>query len=192
MEKLVSYLVDPPPADADPKREYKYPYLACEIFSCEIDAILSALTDDDCALFSRVMAFIDVPVGTRLNSMLAGYFSKTVACLVSRRQGECVAWFQANPRFVDRLVEHVGVLAVAEVLLRLVGADDPGSMMPMQSMLLSAMGASGDQSAWLVDTPLLDRLLDALDAESSSFAVGASDVQSEGSSPEDAAATRTT
>ena len=101
------------------------------------------------------MAFIDVPVGTRLNSMLAGYFSKTVACLVSRRQGECVAWFQANPRFVDRLVEHVGVLAVAEVLLRLVGADDPGSMMPMQSMLLSAMGASGDQSAWLVDTPLL-------------------------------------
>ena len=193
VEKLVSYLVDPPPADADPKREYKYPYLACEIFSCEIDAILSALTDDDCALFSRVMAFIDVPVGTRLNSMLAGYFSKTVACLVSRRQGECVAWFQANPRFVDRLVEHVGVLAVAEVLLRLVGADDPGSMMPMQSMLMSAMGASGDQSAWLADTPLLDRLLDALDAESSSFAAPSADGSpSEGQNPEDAAATRTT
>lgn len=85
MEKLVSYLVDPPPPDADPKREYKYPYLACEIFSCEIDAILGALTDDDCALFSRVMSFIDVPPGTRLNSMLAGYFSKTVTCLVSRR-----------------------------------------------------------------------------------------------------------
>ncbi len=131
------------------------------------------------------MAFIDVPVGTRLNSVLAGYFSKTVACLVSRRQGECVAWFQANPRFVDRLVEHVGVLAVAEVLLRLVGADDPGSMMPMQSMLMSAMGASGDQSAWLADTPLLDRLLDALDAES--FMSDARE-----GSPEDAAATRTT
>ena len=137
------------------------------------------------------MAFIDVPVGTRLNSMLAGYFSKTVACLVSRRQGECVAWFQANPRFVDRLVEHVGVLAVAEVLLRLVGADDPGSMMPMQSMLMSAMGASGDQSAWLADTPLLDRLLDALDAESLSHAASDLSDAREGS-PEDAAATRST
>jgi serine/threonine-protein phosphatase 6 regulatory subunit 3 len=145
VEKLVSYLVDPPPPDADPKREYKYPYLACEIFSCEIDAILGALTDDDCALFSRVMSFIDVPPGTRLNSMLAGYFSKTVTCLVSRRAAECVGWFQSNPNFVNRLVEHVGTLAVAEVLLRLVGADDPGSMMPMQSMLLSAMGAGGDQ-----------------------------------------------
>ena len=82
---------------------------------------------------------------------------------------------------------------MAEVLLRLVGADDPGSMMPMQSMLLSAMGASGDQSAWLVDTPLLDRLLDALDAESSSFAAPSADGSpSEGQNPEDAAATRTT
>jgi len=168
----VSYLVDPPPPDADPKREYKYPYLACEIFSCEIDAILGALTDDDCALFSRVMSFIDVPPGTRLNSMLAGYFSKTVTCLVSRRAAECVGWFQSNPRFVNRLVEHVGTLAVAEVLLRLVGADDPGSMMPMQSMLLSAMGAGGDQSAWLCDTPLLDRLLEALDVDSDQGRLG--------------------
>ena len=80
---------------------------------------------------------------------------------------------------------------MAEVLLRLVGADDPGSMMPMQSMLLSAMGASGDQSAWLVDTPLLDRLLDALDAESSSHAASDSSDAREGS-PEDAAATRST
>lgn len=187
MEKLVSYLVDPPPPDADPKREYKYPYLACEIFSCEIDAILGALTDDDCALFSRVMSFIDVPPGTRLNSMLAGYFSKTVTCLVSRRAAECVGWFQSNPRFVNRLVEHVGTLAVAEVLLRLVGADDPGSMMPMQSMLLSAMGAGGDQSAWLCDTPLLDRLLEALDVDSDTADSGESE-----ESPEEAAATRTT
>jgi len=54
------------------------------------------------------MSFIVVPPGTRLNSMLAGYFSKTVTCLVSRRAAECVGWFQSNPRFVNRLVEHVG------------------------------------------------------------------------------------
>ena len=29
--------------DADAKREFKYPYLACEIFCCEIDAVFSTL-----------------------------------------------------------------------------------------------------------------------------------------------------
>jgi len=58
----------------------------------------------------------------------------------------------------------VRVLAVAEVLLRLVGADDPG-VMSMQGMMLHAVHG-GDGSAWLADTPLLDRLLDALGSSS--------------------------
>ena len=32
-----------------------------------------------------------------------------------------MAFLQRQPHFLDRLVDHVGVLAVAEVLLRLVG-----------------------------------------------------------------------
>jgi len=36
VDKLVSYLVVPPPPNADARREFKYPYLACEIFCCEV------------------------------------------------------------------------------------------------------------------------------------------------------------
>ena len=57
-------------------------------------------------------------------------------------------------------MDRVATLAVAEVLLRLVGADEPGGM-HMGGMLMSAMGG-GDASAWLAETNLLDRLLDAL------------------------------
>jgi hypothetical protein len=43
VEKLVSYMVEAPGEDADAKREFKYPYLACEIFCCEIDAVFATL-----------------------------------------------------------------------------------------------------------------------------------------------------
>lgn len=32
----VRYLVEPPPQGADPKRSFKYPFTACEIFCCEV------------------------------------------------------------------------------------------------------------------------------------------------------------
>ena len=114
--------------------------------------------DDDCALFARVMSFLDPP--GPLNPMLASYFSKTVGCVVARRRAETTAFFQSRPEYVDTLVDRVATLAVAEVLLRLVGADEPG-VMHMGGMLMSAMGG-GDASAWLAETNLLDRLLDAL------------------------------
>ena len=154
----MSYMIDPPPPDADAQREFKYPYLACEIFCCEIDAVFQTLVDDDCALFARVMSFLDPP--GPLNPMLASYFSKTVGCVVARRRAETTAFFQSRPEYVESLVDRVATLAVAEVLLRLVGADEPGGM-HMGGMLMSAMGG-GDASAWLAETNLLDRLLDAL------------------------------
>ena len=169
MEKLVGYLVDAPPEDADARREFKYPYLACEIFSCEIDAVFNALMDDDCALFARIMSFVDVDDGAALNPMLAGFFSKTVSCVVSRRRGECVAFFKKNENLVDALVRRVDVLAIAEVLLRLVGADD--GVMPMNMLGMGMMGGLGggvgggggdDGNEWLAETNLLDGLLDAL------------------------------
>ena len=90
---------------------------------------LYALVENNCELFGKVLSFIDQD--GPLNSMRACYFSKTVGCLVSRRQSECMGFLQREPKYLDRLVDHVRVLAVAEVLLRLVGADDPG-MMSMQ------------------------------------------------------------
>lgn len=161
VEKLVSYMVEAPGEDADAKREFKYPYLACEIFCCEIDAVFSTLVENDCELFGKMLSFVDVD--GPLNSMLASYFSKTVGCLVLRRQSECMAFLQREPKYLDRLVDHVRVLAVAEVLLRLVGADDPGVM--LQGMMMHSMHG-GDSSAWLTQTPLLDRLLDALGSSS--------------------------
>jgi hypothetical protein len=39
----VRYLVEPPPPGADPRRAFKYPFAACEIFCCEVPGLLGAL-----------------------------------------------------------------------------------------------------------------------------------------------------
>ena len=96
----MSYMIDPPPPDADAQREFKYPYLACEIFCCEIDAVFQTLVDDDCALFARVMSFLDPP--GPLNPMLASYFSKTVGCVVARRRAETTAFSNRDPTWIAR------------------------------------------------------------------------------------------
>ena len=220
----MEYMVEPPPPGADARREFKYPYLACEIFCCEIDAVFQTLVDDDCALFARVMAFLDGPkkrppedssasadspdasapeessssaemvedsedpssrssskAPTKLQSsalaldpMLATYFSKTAGCVISRRRQDATRFFQTNPAYLDKLVDRVGTLAVAEVLLRLVGADDPG-VMALHGMMMSVGAGAGDSSAWLAETNLLDRLLDAVGDEDHSEAATAAD-----------------
>ena len=92
----MSYMIDPPPPDADARSaSSNIPSAAREIFCCEIDAVFQTLVDDDCALFARVMSFLDPP--GPLNPMLASYFSKTVGCVVARRRAETTAFFQSRP-----------------------------------------------------------------------------------------------
>ena len=154
----MSFVADPPPPDADARREFKYPYLACEIFCCELDAVFATLCEDECALFGRIVSFIDTD--EPLHPTRAGYFGKVVGCVVARRAPETTRFFQNNPHVLRLLVRRIENLAVAEVLLRLVGADDPG-VSPMQGMLMSAIHGA-DNTGWLAETTLLDQLLDAL------------------------------
>ena len=154
----MSFVADPPPPDADARREFKYPYLACEIFCCELDAVFATLCEDECALFGRIVSFIDTD--EPLHPTRAGYFGKVVGCVVARRAPETTRFFQNNPHVLRLLVRRIENLAVAEVLLRLVGADDPG-ISPMQGMLMSAIHGA-DNTGWLAETTLLDQLLDAL------------------------------
>ncbi|KAH8931595.1 hypothetical protein BDL97_19G030700 [Sphagnum fallax] len=78
-----------------------FPFIACEIFTCEIDVILKTLVEDE-ELMSLLFLFLepDRPHGT----LLAGYFSKVVSCLLFRKT--------------------IPVMRYLQVLRRLVGADE--------------------------------------------------------------------
>ncbi|PSC73252.1 serine threonine-phosphatase 6 regulatory subunit 3-like isoform X1 [Micractinium conductrix] len=147
VEKLVRYLVEPPPEGADPKRSFKYPFTACEIFCCEVEGIFNTLLEDE-ALLARLFSLLQAP--RPLNCMLAGYFSRVMGSLLLRRTQDIMQYLQKHQELLGQLVDHVDTTSIAEVLVRLVGADEQRAFL------------STNHLQWLSETNLLYLLLDKL------------------------------
>lgn len=146
VRQLLEYAVGPPPEDADRKARFKYPFAACEVLCCEVDAITATLLDTP-GLLATLFSVLDAP--PPLECVRAGYFARLAARLLARRTEGVMAFLRENPSTLARLVAHVDTASVAEVVARLLGADD-------------AMGLPPAQLAWLRGAGVLSGLLDCL------------------------------
>ncbi|CAN4120300.1 unnamed protein product [Withania somnifera] len=147
VEQLLHYIVEEPSEDADSKRTFKFPFIACEIFTCEIDVILKTLVDDE-ELMNLLFSFLEP--SRPHSALLAGYFSKVVICLMVRKTAALMNYVQAHHDVFQQMVDLIGITSIMEVLVRLVGADDhmyPTTMDVMQ---------------WLTDSNLLEMIVDKL------------------------------
>ncbi|KAG4385844.1 hypothetical protein GLYMA_12G174000v4 [Glycine max] len=121
VEQLLRYIIEEPPEDAENKRAFKFPFIACEIFTCEIDVILKTLVDDE-ELMNLLFSFLEP--NRSHSTLLAGYFSKVVVCLMIRKTVPLMKYVQAHQNVFRQLVDLIGITSIMEVLVRLVGADD--------------------------------------------------------------------
>ncbi|KAE8732334.1 auxin response factor 18-like [Hibiscus syriacus] len=147
VEQLLRYIVDEPSENADRKRTFKFPFIACEIFTCEIDVILKTLIEDE-TLVNLFFSFLEP--NCPHSALLAGYFSKVVICLMLRKTIPLMNYIQAHQDVLCQLVDLIGITSIMEVLVRLVGADDhvyPNFLDVMQ---------------WLADSSLLEMIVDKL------------------------------
>ncbi|XP_059659424.1 uncharacterized protein LOC132306167 isoform X3 [Cornus florida] len=147
VEQLLRYIVEEPPEDAESKRTFKFPFVACEIFTCEIDVILKTLVEEE-ELMNLLFSFLEP--NRPHSALLAGYFSKVVICLMLRKTVPLMNYVQAHQDVFRQLVDLIGITSIMEVLIRLVGADDhiyPNSI---------------DVMRWLADSNLLEMIVDKL------------------------------
>ncbi|KAJ0967624.1 hypothetical protein J5N97_024541 [Dioscorea zingiberensis] len=144
--QLVQYIVEDAPEDAESRRIFKFPFIACEIFTCEIDVILKSLVEDE-ELMDLLFSFLEP--NRPHSSLLAGYFSKVVICLMLRKTISLMSYVQNHDGIFRRLVDLIGITSIMEVLVRLVNADHmyPNYMDVMQ---------------WLADSDLLEMVVDKL------------------------------
>uniref|UniRef100_A0A7C9DC55 Serine/threonine-protein phosphatase 4 regulatory subunit 3-like central domain-containing protein n=3 Tax=Opuntia streptacantha TaxID=393608 RepID=A0A7C9DC55_OPUST len=147
VEQLLRYVVEEPPVDADSKRAFKFPFVASEVFTCEIDVILRTLVDEE-ELMNLLFSFLepDRPHSTSL----AGYFGKVVVCLMLRKTVPLMNYVQAHQIVLQQLIDLMGITSIMEVLVRLVGADDHVYPRYMDVM------------RWLADSNLLEMIIDKL------------------------------
>nr|GLL31078.1 serine/threonine-protein phosphatase 6 regulatory subunit 3-like isoform X1 [Ipomoea trifida] len=147
VEQLLHYIVDEPLDHADSKRTFKFPFIACEIFTCEIDVILKTLVEEE-ELMNSLFSFLE---SSRPHSaLLAGYFSKVVICLMLRKTIPLMNYVKAHHDVFAHMVDLIGITSIMEVLVRLVGADD------------HSYPNSTDVLQWLADSTLLEMIVDKL------------------------------
>ncbi|XP_039139021.1 serine/threonine-protein phosphatase 6 regulatory subunit 3-like [Dioscorea cayenensis subsp. rotundata] len=144
--QLLQYIIEDAPEDAENRRIFKFPFIACEIFTCEIDVILKSLVEDE-ELMDMLFSFLEP--NRPHSSLLAGYFSKVVICLMLRKTMSLMNYVQNREGIFRRLVDLIGITSIMEVLVRLVNADNmyPNYMDVMQ---------------WLADSDLLEMVVDKL------------------------------
>ncbi|KAJ8467237.1 hypothetical protein OPV22_029789 [Ensete ventricosum] len=157
VERLLRYIVEEPPEGADNKHVFKLPFIACEIFICEVDIILRTLVED-VQLMDLLFSFLK-PDHSH-STFLAGYFSKVVICLMMRKTGPLLNYIQGHPEIISQLVDLIGITSIMEVLIRLIGADEN-----MHSNYVDTM-------QWLEDTDVLEMIADKFNS-SDSFEVHA-------------------
>ncbi|KAL4576947.1 hypothetical protein LXL04_013048 [Taraxacum kok-saghyz] len=159
VEQLLKYIIEESQEDADSNRTFKFPFIACEIFTCEIDGIFKTLVEEEefhnpfslvpkLQLMNLLFSFLEP---TRQHSaLLAGYFSKVVICLMLRKTVPLMNYVQAHQHVFQQLVDLIGITSIKEVLVRLVGGDD--HMYPNYAEVMQL----------LADSNLLEMIVDKL------------------------------
>ncbi|KAH9606940.1 hypothetical protein KSS87_009335, partial [Heliosperma pusillum] len=152
IEKLIDFIVEEAPEDAENRRIFKFPFVSCEIITCEVDIILNTLVDDD-ELMKKLFSFLES--GHSHSTLLAGYFSKVVVCLLMRKTVELMNYIQIHKEILGQLVDLIGITSIMEVLIRLIAADEH-----IYENYTEAM-------RWLEDTDVLEMIVDKFSSSDS-------------------------
>ena len=89
-------------AGMDNKQQLKFPFVACEVFCCEVDAVLDALLESERHLGHLFSLLAGPPP---LNSVLVGYFARILTALLIKRPQVCCSR-QADLTFACTQTRH--------------------------------------------------------------------------------------
>ena len=79
ISKLIVYITEMPTDDDTEDRRFKYPYVASEVLSCDLQAIRDVLLGDSREKMAELFALLQQP--PPINPVLAGYFGKVLMAL---------------------------------------------------------------------------------------------------------------
>jgi serine/threonine-protein phosphatase 6 regulatory subunit 3 len=118
--KCLAFITDPALDTADNTRRYKYPFIACEIFCCEIWALCEAVASHP-GLLSALFKSMDRD--DSMSPLLANYFGRVATMLLQKKPTEILAFLRAKENVVDRFVHHLDSTPVMELLLKILQSD---------------------------------------------------------------------
>ncbi|CAI2165502.1 5644_t:CDS:10 [Funneliformis geosporum] len=143
LSQLLNYIVRD---DLDERQKFKYPYVACEVLSCEIWAICEAVIDN-ADLLNSFWQLLDRP--PPLDPSQASHFTKVNVVFMQKKMNEMVKFIQSIPNVVKKMLNHLENSAIVELLLKLISVEE----YPEGAGVID----------WLNSEGLLDALISQLD-----------------------------
>jgi serine/threonine-protein phosphatase 6 regulatory subunit 3 len=149
LAKLFEYITKEAPDDADPKRKFKYPFVASEVLSSDIWTVVEAIYSDE-ALISLPYSFLDTD---NVSPVVVASLTKVASVLFSRKVTETMKVLRKKEDALGKFVKHIGATSVMELLLKIVTTAD---------------NADGAQIfPWLSESKLVEKLVAQFDPKNS-------------------------
>lgn len=155
VEKLIKYVITPPPSNAetkasdDEKTRKHYPYIASELFACEVMDILNVFFENP-SLLDLLFSFLDQP--PPLEPGNCAYFCKVVVVLLTKKHAQLVSYIQSH-NVLDKTLTHIGVYSIMELLIRIGWDDGSGGVESYEE------DDPGADAGWLQKAQLIAKLV---------------------------------
>ncbi|XP_061107005.1 serine/threonine-protein phosphatase 6 regulatory subunit 2a [Conger conger] len=149
MQELVALITREPPEDMEEKIRFKYPNIACELLTSDVNHINDKLGGDE-SLLETLYHFLEQE--PPLNPLLASFFSKTIGNLIARKTEQVITFLRKKEGFIGLVLKHIDASAMMDLLLRLISCVEPA---PLRQEVLN----------WLNGEKLIQRLIDLIHTE---------------------------
>jgi hypothetical protein len=113
------YVTEEPTDLENTKRCHKFPFVACEIFSCEVTPLMQQLVEDR-DLLDKLFSVLRPDT---IHPTLAGYFSKVFLSLLKTVE-EPLLKELCDSQLTKEFVRHMHSRSIADALCRVIGLDD--------------------------------------------------------------------
>jgi len=161
LEKIIDYVVEIPPEDADDKRKKKYPDLCTDILCAEVWQFSDAVYGNT-ELLKKLYSFFEMNPEemTEAQVKVANNCAKCISSLLHRKSAETLKFLRGYPDVAQKFVDHVCNPSILDYVLRLIGDDDPHGL--LDEVLGEGQPITEDAStvSWLCEQKFVELLID--------------------------------
>jgi len=116
---MIDFIIEKAPEGSDDMRIFRYPYMSCQVFCCEIPELLQIFQEDsENKLLNRLFSILDST--SPLDPYLAGYFEKTLGVLFRRLTITLMSYINRDGiTLLLNFIKHIDNYSIMQVIQRL-------------------------------------------------------------------------
>ncbi|KAG6836788.1 hypothetical protein H0H93_003209 [Arthromyces matolae] len=127
LQKLLGYVTGQ--IEGDEKGRFKYPYVATEVLCSEIWSIVETCINEQQQLLAPFWETIldRTAEDMKTHMVMASHFSKINGVFLSKKPAEMFAFIRSQPRVVERLLVHIEIPSLVDLIVRIIQLDEQPS-----------------------------------------------------------------